>query len=76
MIYPIRYNKTIFHLVTIAVLRVIMIGHAAQSGHPMRFQDVTAETGITFEHTNGSSGEFYLMEAVSAGLALFDYDND
>ncbi len=40
------------------------------------FSDVTKETGITFRHTDGSGGHFYIMETVSAGLALFDYDND
>ena len=38
--------------------------------------DVTQETGITFKHTDGGSGERYLVETVSAGLALLDYDND
>jgi hypothetical protein len=42
----------------------------------MQFTDVSDQTGITFVHTNGGSGQFYLMEAVSAGLALFDYDTD
>jgi hypothetical protein len=40
------------------------------------FRDVTGETGITFKHTDGSSGRHYIMETVTAGLALFDYDND
>lgn len=40
------------------------------------FKDVTKETGITFRHTDGSSEKYYIMETVSAGLALFDYDND
>ena len=39
-------------------------------------QDATKETGITFIHTDGSTGKFYIMETVSAGLALFDYDRD
>ena len=38
--------------------------------------DVTQETGITFKHTDGGSGERHLVETVSAGLALLDYDND
>jgi hypothetical protein len=38
--------------------------------------DVAEETGITFRHTDGSSGSRYIMETVSAGLALFDYDDD
>ena len=40
------------------------------------FNDVTKETGITFIHTDGGSGQRYIMETVSAGLALFDYDGD
>jgi len=43
---------------------------------PIRLRDVTNETGITFEHTDGSSGRRYIIEAMSAGLALFDYDGD
>jgi hypothetical protein len=43
---------------------------------PIRLRDVTAETGITFRHTDGSSGRRYIVETVSAGLALFDYDGD
>ncbi len=38
--------------------------------------DVTKETGITFTHTDGGCGQRYIMETVSAGLALFDYDGD
>jgi len=45
-------------------------------GSNIIFHDVTKETGITFKHTDGSSGKRYIMETVSAGLALFDYDND
>jgi len=40
------------------------------------FSDVTKETGITFVHTDGSSGQRYIVESVSCGLALFDYDGD
>jgi len=40
------------------------------------FNDITKETGITFIHTDGSSGQRYIIESVSCGLALFDYDGD
>ena len=40
------------------------------------FTDVTRDTKIAFQHTDGSSGQRYIMETVTAGLALFDYDND
>ncbi len=38
--------------------------------------DVTGQTGIDFVHTDGGTGSFYVMETVTAGLALFDYDGD
>ena len=47
-----------------------------QGRGPIMLRDVTAETGITFVHTDGSSGARYIVETVSAGLALFDYDGD
>jgi len=45
-------------------------------GGPIVLRDVSKETGITFTHTDGGCGKRYVMETVSAGLALFDYDND
>ena len=42
----------------------------------IRFRDVTNQTGISFVHTDGSSGKRYIVETVSAGLALLDYDGD
>ncbi|MHC4728069.1 MAG: FG-GAP repeat domain-containing protein, partial [Planctomycetota bacterium] len=43
---------------------------------PIILNDVTKETGITFVHTDGGCSQRYIMETVSAGLALFDYDGD
>ena len=43
---------------------------------PIRLKDVTTATRIAFKHFDGSSGRRYIMETVSAGLALFDYDGD
>ena len=43
---------------------------------PIQLQDVTGQTGIAFTHTDGGSGKFYIMEAMSCGLALVDYDGD
>ncbi|MFN3150306.1 CRTAC1 family protein [Bremerella sp.] len=42
----------------------------------IRLVDVTATSGITFRHNDGGSGEGYIVEAGTAGLALFDYDLD
>ena len=37
---------------------------------------MTRDTGITFVHTDGHSGQRYIVETVTSGLALFDYDKD
>ena len=43
---------------------------------PIALTDVTRQTGIDFVHTDGSSGERYIVETVSTGLATFDYNGD
>jgi len=43
---------------------------------PIRLTDVTKQTGIDFVHTDGSSGQRYIVETVSAGMATFDYNGD
>jgi hypothetical protein len=53
-----------------------LLAAAASAQSPIQLRDVTGQTGITFRHTDGSSGRRYIMETVSAGLALFDYDGD
>jgi len=43
---------------------------------PIQLHELGEETGITFQHTDGSSGRRYIVEPMCAGLALFDYDGD
>ena len=43
---------------------------------PLRFQDVTAQAGIQFEHNTGGFGQMYLPETMGSGAAFIDYDND
>ncbi len=40
------------------------------------FTEAAAQSGLTFTHFNGMSGEFYYPEIMPPGVALFDYDND
>jgi len=49
---------------------------AAESNCPIQLRDVTRQTGITFVHTDGSSGRRYIVETVSSGLATFDFNGD
>ena len=42
----------------------------------LRFTDITASSGIDFEHRSSPTTQKYLIETMGGGLALFDYDND
>ena len=59
---------------------ILARGHFAWTAEPVacsiRLHDVTNETGINFRHNDGSHGNYYIVETMSAGLALFDYDGD
>ena len=58
-----------------SLLLACALGRAAAQS-PIQLHDATAQTGVTFRHTDGSSGRRYIVEYVSAGLATFDYDGD
>lgn len=40
------------------------------------FSESAEATGLDFVHFNGMSGEYYMIENLGGGGALFDYDND
>jgi hypothetical protein len=42
----------------------------------IQFVEVTDSSGVTFTHISGASGKYHIVETVTAGLALFDYDQD
>src|SRR5689334_6819023 len=47
----------------------------AQTSPGPRFTAVTEQAGITFKHVS-SPEKRYIVESMSGGVALFDYDND
>ncbi|MCZ7639954.1 MAG: VCBS repeat-containing protein [Verrucomicrobia bacterium] len=42
----------------------------------IRFRDASESSGVRFVHTDGSSGRRYIVETVTCGLGLIDYDGD
>ena len=76
MVISTSFSKRFMRFYVAIALLYLNIHSSGYAKGPIHFRDVTKNTGITFQHTDGSSGNFYLMEAMSAGLALFDYDND
>lgn len=49
---------------------------AAPTPPPVKFVDVTAESGVDFVHFNGARGEKLLPETMGSGVAFLDYDGD
>jgi enediyne biosynthesis protein E4 len=48
---------------------------AQTSATTVLFRDITREAGITFVHQSAPEKK-YIVESMSGGVALFDYDND
>ena len=48
----------------------------AQNSGPISFEDVTAQSGITFTHSFGAEKLGSLLESTGAGCVWFDYNND
>ena len=48
---------------------------AGTQSQKIQFTDITAAAGITFKHV-ASPDKRYIVESMSGGVALFDYDND
>ncbi len=42
----------------------------------LRFEDITAASGVRFKHDRASSGRKYFVETMGGGVAVIDYDND
>jgi hypothetical protein len=59
----------------LAVLSILLIVGSAHGGTPV-FSDVTVESGIDFVHSNGATGQKYVIETVGPGAAFLDFDAD
>jgi enediyne biosynthesis protein E4 len=59
----------------IALLLAFSIPIIGDQPVAVRFTDITAQAGITFRHV-ASPEKKYLVESMSGGVAVFDYDND
>src|SRR5438132_1884384 len=57
-----------------ALVAALMLALAPQTPS-LLFRDVTAEAGIGFQH-HAAPEKKYIVESMSGGVALFDYDND
>jgi hypothetical protein len=70
------FELSIRRYVVAGLLLLLCIFACASVDGAIMLHDVTKDTSINFTHTDGSSGRHYIVESVSSGLALFDYDKD
>lgn len=55
----------------------LILAATVTAASPIQLEDASSQVdGLKFQHFDGSTGKQYLVEAVSAGLALLDYDGD
>jgi hypothetical protein len=64
----------------LSVLLAALVGLAAAPSSPdgavtLLFRDIASEAGITFQHHSAPEKK-YIVESMSGGVALFDFDND
>jgi hypothetical protein len=56
---------------------ILWMGAFADKAHaPITYTDVTGASGIRFRNNNSTTSEKYLIEAMTVGAAVFDYDNE
>src|SRR5215813_1710958 len=67
--------RTFWTLASLITLLFIAPSRLANQGNGIVFTDITATAGITFRHV-ASPEKKYIVESMSGGVALFDYDND
>ena len=71
--------KVILGLAALVILAVSSLSGpvflSSTSDLGVRFVDVTEKTGIRFKHTSAPEKK-YIVESMSGGVALFDYDRD
>jgi len=69
------YRKVWFAWSLVALLFSSPIFRRNEQPLPVQFTDITEKAGITFKHVS-SPEKKYIVESMSGGVALFDYDND
>ncbi len=71
-----QFIKRIFFPVALAGIGIVYCFAGAHGFGPVTFADATAASGIHFTNHNSATPEKYLIETMTGGAAIFDYDND
>jgi enediyne biosynthesis protein E4 len=68
-------SKAVVYLASCAFIGLLGAWQAVP-GNPGNFVDITAASGVRFQHVATHTSKKYLLESMGSGVALFDYDND
>ena len=71
-----RSFLTTFLICSVAILAPTLSSPSQNGQAPVRYVDVTATSGLHFLHRNSATPSKFLIETMTGGVALFDYDND
>ena len=72
-----RIKGTVRPLRTPAALLILTLLSVACTESPTEpFAEISRAAGIDFVHTDGSFGQYTIIETLASGVALFDYDLD
>jgi hypothetical protein len=74
-----KINRRSFLLTALAAApcgKLLAVMRAPATPPVIEFEDVTAKSGIRFQHQASRTRRKYLPESMGAGVAIFDYDND
>src|SRR5689334_17842741 len=61
--------------ILVTILLSLVVAPAATQTTKITFTDITTQAGINFKHV-ASPEKKYIVESMSGGVAMFDYDND
>jgi enediyne biosynthesis protein E4 len=71
-----RPFPTFFLTGSVAILALTLSSLSQNQSIPVRYVDVTTASGLSFQHRNSATPSKFLIETMTGGVALFDYDND
>jgi enediyne biosynthesis protein E4 len=63
-------------IVSIGFLALLILGTHSKTSIHVNYSDVTQGSGLIFQHRNSATPTKYLIETITGGVALLDYNGD
>ncbi|HEX4773191.1 MAG TPA: CRTAC1 family protein [Bryobacteraceae bacterium] len=63
-------------IVLLALYSAAALSRAERGSNAVTYTDITPSSGISFKNNNSATPEKYLIETMTGGVAILDYDND